>query len=570
MKSTVLRDLSLLTVASIGLFSCNPLSKMAKNADKLQYTVTPNPLEMHGDSVNIAVNGNIPPKYFHKKATATLKPYFKVGDNVVAQFDSINLVGSSADGDGKKIDYEKGGSYKLESKVPYTPEMVRGELWVTAIGKYKGKVKDIVDIKLADGTITTPLMVAADDKPILGKDNFKRITTDVHAAQINYLINSSEVRSTELRNEAIKEMMDAIKAKSKDAVYQFKSLYVEAYASPDGEITRNEKLADNRAESASAVVKRQLSSNKVKAASDKEFTKLEGKGEDWEGFKTAMQASDIKDKDLIIRVLQMYPDPAKREEEIKNLAETYIEVKDRILPGLRRSQIKLSIDKVGKSDEEISALASSDAKALNVEELLYAATLTNDINKQLEIYRSAVQVYPNDWRAHNNVGYILVLQNKLDEAETNFKNAESKAANKAEVMNNLGVIARLRGNRAQAMEYYKKASGAGDEVNYNMGILNILSGNYSTAESNFGGTKSFNAALAQLLNGDANKAISTLDASEEKNSAEAYYLKAIAGARNNNLDMVMNNLKAAISKDPALKDKAKKDAEFIKFNLSSL
>lgn len=570
MKSTVFRNLSLLAVLSIGFVSCNPLNKMAKNAEQLKYTVTPNPLEMHGDSVMVEVSGTIPPKFFNKKASATIKPYFKADGQKVVEFDPIELVGESADGDGKKIDFENGGSYKLTSKVPYKPEMERGELWVTAIGKYKGKEKDITDVKLAEGTIITPLLVKSDDKPILGKDNFQRITTDVHRSQINYLINSSVVRSGELREDDMKEFMDIIKTKAADSTFQFKKVDVMAYASPDGEISMNENLADDRAESAGKVVKRELKRAKVEAGEVESFYNLVGKGEDWEGFKAAMSKSNLKDKELILRVLQMQSDLTKREQEIKNLAETYLEIKDQILPDLRRSQIALTIDKVGKSDEEIAKLADSDPKALNVEELLYAATLTKDLNKKLTIYRSATQVYTDDWRGHNNVGYILVLQNQLNDAEASLKAADGKSANNAIVMNNMGVIARLRGDRAKAMDYYKKASGAGSEVQYNMGIVQILDGDYSSAVSNMGSIQDFNASLANLLNGNAQRAMNIIDQSEEKNSAEGFYLKAVIGARMGNNEVVMNNLKSAISKDASLKDKAMKDAEFIKFDLSSL
>lgn len=570
MKPKSVRNLSLALAASMGLMACNPLNKMAKNAETLKYSVTPNPLEMHGDSVVITVNGTIPPKYFHKKASATIKPYFKAGDNVVAQFDSINLIGEQADGNGKKINYEKGGNYTLSTKVPYEDGMERGELYVTAIGKYKTKVKDIVDIKLADGTNITPKLVQSDDRPIIGKDNFQRITTDVHKSEINYLINSSQVRSNELRDDDMKAMFEIIKEQAKDSTRVFKKLDVSAYASPDGELTINENLADNRAKSAGNSVKSKLKRAKIDAAKEDSFYNLVGKGEDWDGFKTLMNASDIADKNLIIRVLQMYTDPAKREAEIKNLAETYTEVKDKVLPQLRRSQIALTIDKVGKTDEQILDLAKNNSTELNVEELLYAATLTNDLNEKLDFFNKSKKQFADDWRGHNNAGYILLLQNKMSDAEANFKQAASLASNNPIVNNNLGVIARLKGDITTAMDFYNKAGAAGSDVNYNKGIIAIIQGDYSSAKSNFGGNQTFNAALATLLNGNPDGALKVIDASEDKNSAEAYYLKAIIGARTNNKDLMMNNLKTAISKDGALKSKAMKDVEFIKFDLSSL
>ena len=565
MKVKQLKSLSIVALAATGFIACNPLNKMAKNAEDLQYTTTPNPIEMHGDSVEVTVNGTIPPKYFNKKVTATLKPYFKVDGNKVVEFDSLTLVGESADANGKKIDFENGGNYKLVSKVPYSKDMERGELWVTAVGKYKGKVKDIQDFKLADGTIITPLLVKGDDKPIIGADNFQRITTDIHKAEIHFLINSAAVRGSELNDEDIKQLFEDIKAKATDSTFNFKSVAVEAYASPDGELSLNENLADNRAKAAASRVERELKRRKVEGAKEEGFTTTTGKGEDWAGFKTAMEASDIADKELIIRVLQMYQDPAKREAEIKNLAETYLEVKDQILPDLRRAQIALAIDKVGKSDEEIAKLAAENSTALNVEELLYAATLTNDLDKKEDIYAKAVSQFGDDWRSHNNLGYVKLMKNDLAAAETNFNNAMSKG-NSPIINNNLGVIARLKGDRVKAMEYYNKAGGAGDEVNYNKGIVNILDGDYSSAVANFKGTNDFNAALAQLLNGNADGALQTLNAAEDGKTAEGYYLKAVIAARMDKAEMVASNLKIAIEKDPSLEAKAKKDAEFIKYN----
>ena len=566
MKAQTLKTISVIAAASAGLIACNPLNKMAKNASDLKYTASPNPIEMHGDSVTVTVDGTIPPKYFNKKVTATLKPYFKVDGQKVTEFDSINLVGESADANGKKIDFENGGNYKLVSTVPYKKNMERGELWVTAVGKYKGKVKDIQDFKLADGTIITPLLVKGDDKPIIGADKFERITTDIHKGEINFLINSATVRGSELKDDDIKMLYADIKTKAGDSTYQFKSLSIEAYASPDGEEDENNQLSTKRAEKSASAIVKELSKNKVEGAKAEGFASTKGVGEDWSGFKSAMEASDIKDKELIIRVLQMYNDNAKREAEIKNLAETYLEVKDQILPGLRRSQISLAIDKVGKSDEEIARLASEDASQLNVEELLYAATLTNDMDKKEAIYVKAVSQFGDDWRSHNNLGYTKLMKNDLTSAKTNFNNAMSKSNDNPIINNNLGVIARLEGDRETAMEYYSKASGAGKEVNYNKGIVYILDGNYSSAVSSFSGTNDFNAALAQLLNGNNDGALQTLNNSEDGQTAEGYYLKAVIAARMDKGDMVVSNLKSAFEKDPSLKEKAMKDAEFIGFS----
>jgi Flp pilus assembly protein TadD len=313
---------------------------------------------------------------------------------------------------------------------------------------------------------------------------------------------------------------------------------------------------------------------KIKAEQD--FAKLEAVGgveafynkvttaEDWDGFKKAMEASTIADKDLILRVLTMYSDGETREKEIKNLAKTYTEVADKILPKLRRAVLTLNAEEKSRTDEEIKALATSTAEGLSVEELLYAATLTNDLGTKLDIYKKAEAKYPTDWRTSNNVGYIYLLQNKLNDAETHLKKADEASANNATVKNNLGIVARWKGDRKKAMELYSSATGAGAEVAYNMGIVEIQNGNYAAAVTDFGSYNTFNAALAKLLNKNTEGAISTIDNSTEKDAAIAYYLKAVAAARENKADGVNTNLKVAIQKDASFKQMAKEDAEFIK------
>ncbi len=549
--------------------ACNPLNKMEKNAESATYQAAPNPLEMHGDSVTVVISGKIPTKYLAKKAAIKVTPVFEADGQVVKSLDPFILVGEDSDQEGKKIKFEEGGSFSFEYTYAYDDKMERGVLKANLEGMFKTKTKSIGSFDIAEGTNITPKLVQSDQKPVIGKDNYQRVVPFNESAEILYTIQSSQVRGSELNKEAIKSMLASIKTNAQDTSIVFKNLVVESYASPDGELTKNESLADNRAKSATSVIKRQLNRYKVAGSKDEAFYTLTGKGEDWDGFKQKMQASDIEDKQLIIRVLEMYSDPAKREAEIKNLSETYVEVKNKVLPPLRRSQIVLSMERVGRSDAQIVATYASDASLLSVEEVLYAATLTNDLNEKLGIYTKASQLYATDWRTFNNMGFIYLLQNKLGDAEANFNKAKDIQATPV-VMNNLGVIAHLKGDRPAAKAAYTKANGAGTEVTYNMGILAIQSGDYSAAVSNMGSYKTLNLALAQILNGDAQAALATIDASEDATSAEAYYLKAIVGARTNNNDLMMKNLKLAVNKDNSLKAKAVKDVEFIKADLSSL
>ena len=292
------------------------------------------------------------------------------------------------------------------------------------------------------------------------------------------------------------------------------------------------------------------------------FFNLKPKGEDWEGFKQKMQASDIADKELILRILEMYNDNSKREEEIRNLAATYVEIADKILPELRRSQITVNFEITGRTDDQIMALArSANADSLTVEEMLYAATLTDDMNEQYAIYKKTSETYADDYRAYNNMGVIHLMKNEISQAEAMFEASVAKEES-PEAHNNLGIIKRLGGDREAAMNHYEKAAGAGNEVNYNMGIVDIQNGDYASAIQNMAGYSTFNKSLAYLLSGNNDAAMSTLNESSEKDSANGQYLKAIIAARTNDASTVQSSLKAAYAIDASLKEKAAEDLEF--------
>jgi tetratricopeptide (TPR) repeat protein len=306
-----------------------------------------------------------------------------------------------------------------------------------------------------------------------------------------------------------------------------------------------------------------------KFGKDQSYYQVQTTAEDWEGFKKLMEESSIADKDLILRVLTMYSDPDQREKEIKNLSKTYKEVAEKILPKLRRSVITVNVDKKSRTDEMISKLSTTTPDSLSLEEILYAGTLTTDVNAKAQIYQAAEKQYGTDWRTSNNYGVALLMQNKTSEASEAFKRAEKNASGNPIVMNNLGIIEAKAGNRVKAMEYYNKANGAGPEVGYNKGIIQIRDGKYSDAVSSFGDSKSFNKALAQLLSGSPDAVNATIDGGNEKDMAYSYYLKAVAAARRANNSEVLMNLKTAIEKDGTLKAMAKDDAEFVKLRADS-
>jgi tetratricopeptide (TPR) repeat protein len=567
MKNRSLQTLGLALITVVGFTACTGLGKLVKNANKITYKVTPNPMEMHGDSITVSVTGTYPAKVFPKKAVVTTIPVIKFNGGEKA-LKSIVLVGEKAVGQGQKISNKTGGSFSYTSeKIAYTPEMKVATLELRVAGQVKSKSKTLPAKTVADGTIITPLLVKADDKAIIGKDNFQKVLPHSETANIFFVMNQSQVRGTELNSAEMKTFKQYVASASTNPNIAFKNMNVSAYASPDGELTLNTDLAEDRAKEATKTMVAMFKDKKssVTAAQAETFYNKVTTAEDWDGFKKAMEASSIADKDLILRVLTMYPDGDTREKEIKNLAKTYTVVADKILPQLRRAVLTLNVDVNSRTDEQISKLAMSSPDSLSVEEILYAATLTQDMNAKLDIYKKAETKYPSDWRTSNNVGMIYLMQNKLNDAEMEFKKADALSANNAVVKNNMGIVARWKGDRKAAMALYKSATSAGSDVTYNMGIIEIQDGNYASAVSDFGGANTFNAALAKLLNGSTDGAMSTIDNSTEKDAALSFYLKAIAGARQSKADVLTNNLKVAIQKDASFKQMAKEDAEFIKF-----
>src|SRR5690554_4189978 len=562
MKLSSVKALALMAIIGFAAASCGGLGKMAKYAETITYDVQPNPLIVRGDSVELNINGNFPGKYFSKKAMVELTPTLTYAEGSTP-YKMVSFQGEAAPGNATVIPYEAGKSFSYSDKVAYKPEMRDSELMLNILGKQGSKEKAFDPYKLADGVITTPLLVQSDDMSIIAKDQFTRTTSHEAKAVINYLVNSSVVRPGELRDADMKALQTLLKDYGTNADYEFKGTTILAYASPEGEISLNENLAVERSESAKRSVSSLMKSNKVKF-DDSKFN-LVPKGEDWVGFQEKMQASDIADKELILRILTMYSDVTKRESEIKNLAATYTEVAEKILPELRRSQITVNYDIVGRTDEEIIALArSANADSLTVEEMLYAATLTEDINERNAIYEKASQTYPNDYRAFNNMGVIKMEKNDMNGAKQMFETAQTKQDNTIS-KNNLAVIKRMSGDRKGAAEMYETAAGAGDEVNYNMGIIDIMDGNYQSAIQNMKGYNTYNKALAQVLAGNSETALNTLNQSDAKDTAEGQYLKAIIGARMNDASMVSNSLKAAYALDASLKERAAEDLEFRNF-----
>ena len=521
------------------------------------FTVTPQVLEAVGGKVPATINGKFPEKYFNKKAVVEVTPVLKWNGGE-AKGQPATFQGEKVEGNDQTISYKMGGSYTMKTSFDYVPEMAKSELYLEFKATIGKKVVTIPAVKIADGVISTSELVnntLGNANPALGEDAFQRIIKEKHDANIMFLIQQANIRSSELKTakEFNKEVANVNEAANK----KISNIEVSAYASPDGGVSLNTTLAENRENNTTKMLNKDLKKAKIDAPVDAKYT-----AQDWEGFQELVSKSNIQDKELILRVLSMYQDPAQREQEIKNISSVYKTLADEILPQLRRSRLTLNYEIIGKSDEEIAKLASSNPSELNIEELLYAATLTNDPAKQEAIYTQATKQFPNDYRAYNNLGKLAYQAGNIDKAESYFKKAANVNAS-PEVNMNLGLVSLMKGDKAAAEAYFGKAAGT-KELGESMGNLYIAQGQYERAVNSFGDSKTNSAALAQILAKDYNKAKNTL-ANVERPDAYTDYLMAVLGARTNNSSMVTSSLKSAVAKDSSLAKKAATDLEFAKY-----
>ncbi|GLL52548.1 hypothetical protein KUBF_02100 [Bacteroides finegoldii] len=521
------------------------------------FTVTPQVLEAVGGKVPATINGKFPEKYFNKKAVVEVTPVLKWNGGE-AKGQPATFQGEKVEGNNQSISYKMGGSYTMKTSFDYVPEMAKSELYLEFKATIGKKEVTIPAVKIADGVISTSELVnntLGNANPALGEDAFQRIIKEKHDANIMFLIQQANIRSSELKTakEFNKEVANVNEAANK----KISNIEVSAYASPDGGVSLNTTLAENRENNTTKMLNKDLKKAKIEAPIDAKYT-----AQDWEGFQELVSKSNIQDKELILRVLSMYQDPAQREQEIKNISSVYKTLADEILPQLRRSRLTLNYEIIGKSDEEIAKLASSNPSELNIEELLYAATLTNDPAKQEAIYTQATKQFPNDYRAYNNLGKLAYQAGNIDKAESYFKKAANVNAS-PEVNMNLGLVSLMKGDKAAAEAYFGKAAGT-KELGESMGNLYIAQGQYERAVNSFGDSKTNSAALAQILAKDYNKAKNTL-ANVERPDAYTDYLMAVLGARTNNSSMVTSSLKSAVAKDSSLAKKAATDLEFAKY-----
>jgi tetratricopeptide (TPR) repeat protein len=562
MKKVNLSKVLILIPLTIALGSCSGLKKMKDLAANAKYEVTPKVLEMNNGEVNLTISGTFPPKYFNKNAVVTVTPIVKYEGGQI-ELQSKKLQGEKVQANDQVIPYEAGGSFSYSDKFAYKDEMMRSTVEVKVTAMVKDKSEDLGSYKVADGIIVTPKLVRIEPKTVFLPDRYQRSVPVSQSAAILYDINKSNLRPSELKKPEVKALTSYIDSLSKNPRFQLKGIEIASAASPDGPIKLNTSLANDRGTTAIKFLKEQGKKSKIDALKNDSLLSVLKTPEDWDGFKELMEKSDIKDKDLVLRVLSMYSDPEVREKEIRNIAEAFDEIKVKILPQLRRSKFVVKAEAVGYSDDEFLALAQTNPDTFKLEEILYAANLIKDFNQKAELYKKAAAKFPNDVRPKNNLGYVLIQLGRYDEAEAALQEAQAIENNDA-VKTNLGAVALAKGDLAKAEELLTSAVAAGEAPNYNLGILNIIKGKYDIAISYFGNACDYNAALAKLLNKNYEAAINTIGCSKDE-SAQAYYLKAVLGARTENSDMVFNNLRTAVAKDIKLKAYAAKDVEFIKY-----
>ncbi|MFM7216478.1 MAG: tetratricopeptide repeat protein [Bacteroidota bacterium] len=558
------------TMLGLSIVGCNGLGKMTKNFSTVKHEVAPNPLEMHGDSVAISIKGTYPPKYFAKKVDATATPYIKTSGSE-HNFKSVTTVGEKSVTNGTKINCKAGGSFTYSDKIAYTDDMRAGDVMVKVTGMKGKKSKELGNVKIADGTIVTPLLVQHDEKTISGKDNYVRIVPANFEGTMYFLINTANVnpnfknKDCGFNNKTEFAMIDSAYKALSLAPYVIKGVSVMGYASPDGTERINADLASDRGANSVKWFSQMLKKNKIKISPDSSFFAVSTTNEDWAGFQRLMQSSAMSQKDMILRIVASNSDPEAREMEIKKMGQAYTEIAEGVLPKLRRSAVTINADKVGRSDEEILATAKSSPDSLSLEEIVRAGSLTQDLTEQITIYRAAERIYPQDWRCSNNLGSALFQSGDIDGAMTSFSKADQLSANNPIVKNNIGACQSRKGDRKAAAASYASAAGAGPEVKSNMAILDIRNGNYSSAVSNLSGNGTFNESLAKLLSGDKDGAMSVISSSKDGASAMGEYLKAVICARKGDASGVIKNLTASIAKDANMKSKAASDREFVKW-----
>ena len=544
----------MIAVASVAMLSsCGKLGNLSAD----NFKVTPTPLEAVGGQVPVTINGTFPEKYMKKKAVVTVTPVLKYAGGE-AEGQSATFQGEKVEGNATTVQYKVGGTYTMKSTFAYVDPMIQSDLYARFDAK-KGKKKvSIPEVKIGYGVVaTSQLLNRCDITAATAPDAYQRVIEQKQEANIKFLINQATLRSSELGSTSVKDLSKILKEINDNQEERaLNAIEVSAYASPDGRYTLNERLAEKRQNVSAEYMKKELKKLKMNADIDTKFT-----AEDWDGFQELISKSNLQDKDVILRVLSMYQDPEEREQQISNMSEVYTDIKDGILPELRRARLIVKYDVIGRSDEQILAQYKADPSKLSVEELLYGANkLVSTDAEKTQWNNTVVKQYPSDYRALNNLAQQALAKGEVEKAKSYLAEAKKVSNTASEVNTNLGLIALKNGDVTAAETYLAQGSGA-DTFKEVMGNLNIAKGNYTQAAADLANTTSNSAALAQILAKDYAKAKTTL-ANIKNADATTDYLKAVLAARTGDATTLTNSLKSAIAKDATLAERAAKDLEF--------
>ena len=549
------KNLFILSAASVLMMSsCSKLG--ALSADN--FTVTPNPLETQAGQVPATINGTFPEKYMKKKAVVTVTPELRYADGQVAKGNSATFQGEKVMGNDQTISYKVGGRYTMKTAFNYVPDIQKSEMYLTFDARIGKKQQKVPAVKVANGVIATSELykkTLASESGIIAPDTFQRVNEKKQEANIKFLINQANIRKSELKNNSVQEFVEMLKKINADREgFNIQNVEIQAYASPEGGVKFNDQLAGKRKNESEKYVKGTLKHNKVNADIDAHYT-----AQDWDGFQKLVAASNLQDKDVILRVLSMYEDPQEREQQIRNMSAGFRELADGILPELRRSRLIINYETIGRSDEQIEQQYKDDAAKLSADELLYLATFDKTPAEQEAIYTKATQIYDKDYRAYNNLAALALAKGDKATAQKYAEKAASLGSDTPEAQANMGLLALVNGNVQDAERAISKSANS-ENVKAALGALNIAKGNYAQAEQYFGKTNSNTAALAQLLNKNYAAAAKTLDKVQNPN-AMTEYLHAVVAARRGNKFAASSYLKEALQKDPSLKQYAENDLE---------
>ena len=550
--------LTITAAATLLLCGCSSMGKFTAD----NFTVTPTPLEYVAGEVPATININLPSKFMNKNASVSCTPELR--------WQGGRLAGPSAAFQGEKVEanhqiisYKNGGRVMMRANFPFTEGMESSDLYMTFDVRKGNKKVKMPEVKIGYGVICTPALVSQTCRSAdaaLGADQFRRVISQKQAATIKFLIAQSNLRGSELNSQNVQDFIQTLRnIKTDEQSLVLNNVEVSAYASPDGRYDFNEKLAERRGKTSADYVKEQMKKTRLDGAVDTKYT-----AEDWEGFQELVSQSNLQDKELILRVLSMYDDPEQREREIQNIATVYSELADAVLPELRRARMTINYDVIGRSDDQILDTYKTAPSQLSVEELLYAGNLlTDDYGQKKNIYTKITELYPNDYRAYNNLGVISMSRGEYDGAEAFLKEALAKNPSAPEPNANLGLIALQKGDVKTAELYMAKGSGA-QNIDEALGNLYIAQGKYNQAAAKLEGTATNSTILAQLLSQDYASARQSLKQVATPD-AMTHYLRALLGARMGDQSLIREGLTATVQADSTLARRALGDLEFVKY-----